>query len=118
MKKIVLMAVALLSMTTATFAAEEENEAASAYNMNVNVAALARTLDLTIDQTEAVNDVHKTFAADMLTAGRASEANRKEMVDKAIDKDLKYMKSILSKNQYHRYLLLLNTTLVNHGIEK
>lgn len=49
----ILMAVALLSMTTATFAADENASAAnaaSAYNMNVNMSSLADALGLNIDQ--------------------------------------------------------------------
>ncbi len=116
----ILMAVAMLSMTTATFAANEENEAttAAAYNLNVNINRLGEALELNIDQQEAMKDIHTNFNAEMMNAGQADKADRKVLVDKAIEKDLKYVKSILSNNQYHKYLLLLNTTLNNRGIEK
>ncbi len=120
MKKIVLMAVALLSMATA-FAADEKANAtdvAAVYGMDVNMNGLARTLSLSIDQVAAVRDVHTNFNADMLNAASAPVEARKEMVDKAIEKDLKYMRSILSKEQYRTYLVLLNTTVNNRGIEK
>ena len=121
MKKIILMAVAMLSMTTATFAGNEENaatETAAAYALNINVKSLAETLDLTVDQAEAMKDVQTTFAAEMMNAGQASDADRQALANKAINKDLKYMKVILSKSQYRKYLMLLNTTLVNRGIQK
>lgn len=120
MKKIVLMAVALLSMTTA-FAADEKaeaNNAAAVYAMNMNMSGLARTLRLSIDQLEAVRDVHTNFNADMLNAAAAPEEARKEMVDKAIEKDLEYMRTILSKKQYRTYVMLLNATMNNRGIER
>ena len=120
MKKIVLMAVALLSMTTA-FAADEKANAtdvAAVYEMNVNMRGLARTLSLSIDQVAAVRDVQVNFNADMLNAASAPEEARKEMVNKAIKKDLRYMRSILSRDQYRTYLLLLNTTINNRGIER
>lgn len=121
MKKMILMAVALLSMTTATFAADENASAAnaaSAYNMNVNMSSLADALGLNIDQVEAVADIHKNFSADMLNAASASAEDRQQLVNKAIEKDLKYMHYILSNQQYRKYLLLLNTTINNRGLDK
>ncbi|GAA6528823.1 hypothetical protein LPYR103PRE_07960 [Segatella asaccharophila] len=121
MKKMILMAVALLSMTTATFAANDEKEAtatAAAYNMNFNMNSLSNALGLEFDQEEAVEDVHHNFSAEMMNAAQAPKADRKTMVDKAINKDLRYMHSILSESQYHKYLQLLNVTLNNRGIEK
>ena len=40
------------------------------------------------------------------------------MVSKAIEKDLKYMYAVLTKEQYRKYLLLLNTTFNNRGLNK
>ncbi len=119
MKKLMILAVALLSMTT-TYAADENasaTAATAAYNMNINMGSLAEALSLNIDQAEAVSDVHKSFAADMMNAATAPAEERTAMVDKAINKDLKYMHSILSNYQYRKYLTLLNATLVNRGIK-
>ena len=112
MKKLMILAVALFSMTT-TFAADENasaTTATAAFNMNVNMNSLSDALGLNIDQVEAVADVHKNFTADMMNAAVA-------MIDKAINKDLKYMHVILSNTQYRKYLMLLNVTLVNRGIK-
>lgn len=120
MKKLVVLAVALLSMTT-TFAADENasaTTATAAYNMNVNMGSLADALSLNIDQADAVADVHKNFTADMMNAATAPADERANMVTKAINKDLKYMHTILSNEQYRKYLMLLNTTLKNRGIVK
>ena len=38
------------------------------------------------------------------------------MVNKAIEKDLKYMHYILDRDQYRKYLLLLNATINNRGL--
>ncbi len=54
MKKIMILAVALLSMTT-TFAAEEATNATAAYNMNIKMGSLADALSLNIDQVDAVS---------------------------------------------------------------
>ena len=118
MKKIVLTIVALMSMTM-TFA---ENESAAnlntteAYNMTVNMRQLARALNLSNDQVESVAEVHKTFSAEMMFAAQYGKDERAKMMDKAINKDLAYMNYILNKDQYRKYLTLLNVTLVNRGL--
>lgn len=118
MKKLVVLAVALLSMTT-TFAADENASAtAAAYNMNIKMGPLADALSLNIDQVEAVADVHKNFTAEMMNAAIAPAEERDAMVGKAINKDLKYMHTILSEKQYRKYLMLLNATLKNRGLIK
>ena len=117
MKKIMVLAVAMFAMATATFAAEEETNATAAYNMNVKMSSLADALSLNIDQVEAVADVHKNFTADMMNAASASKDDRTAMIDKAVIKDLKYMHSILNDAQYRKYVMLLNATLVNRGLK-
>ena len=116
MKKIMILAVALLSMTT-TFAADEATNATAAYNMNVKMGSLANALSLNIDQAEAVADVHKNFTADMMNAATAAKDERTAMIDKAVIKDLKYMHSILNDSQYRKYVMLLNATLMNRGLK-
>ncbi len=119
MKKLMILAVALFSMTT-TFAADENasaTTATAAYNMNVNMNSLTDALGLNCDQVEAVTDVHKNFTAEMMNAAVAKGEDRRAMVDKAISTDLKYMHVILSSSQYRKYLMLLNATLVNRGIK-
>lgn len=120
MKRLFLTVMAVLSMAV-TFAENEEFNTvsnANAYRMSVNYDKLAYALGLTLDQKEAVQDIHSEFCADMLNAGAASPEERKVMVDKALKKDLKHMRGILSDSQYHTYLMLLNTTIVNHGLNK
>ena len=120
MKKLVVLAVALLSLTT-TFAADEKSNATAAteaYNMNFRMGKLAEALSLNLDQAEAVEDVHKNFSAEMMNAAVAPADERDTMVGKAINKDLKYMHTILSENQYRKYLMLLNATLKNRGVIK
>jgi len=111
--------VAMLSMTM-TFA---ENESAAnlnnadAYNMTVNMKKLGQALNLSKDQVESFAEIHKTFSAEMEFAAQLNGEERKNMVDKAIKKDLGYMDYILNKDQYRRYVMLLNMTLVNRGIK-
>ncbi|WP_440425342.1 hypothetical protein [Prevotella sp.] len=120
MKRLFLTVMAVLSMTL-TFAENEELNtvnSVNAYKMSVNYDKLADALELTLDQLEAVQDIHSEFCADMMNAGNASADERKAMVGKALAKDLKHMHSVLSDGQYHTYLKLLNATIVNRGLNK
>ncbi|MCR5158059.1 MAG: hypothetical protein K6D37_02940 [Prevotella sp.] len=118
MKKIVLMLVAMMTMSMANAENENNNtvQAANAYDMTVNMRKLAVTLGLTFDQIEAVQDIHHQFCNEMLLAAQAEGDERKTLVEQAVKKDVRYMSYVLDKNQYKTYLLLLNTTLYNRGL--
>jgi len=121
------MTVAMLSMTM-TFAetgkAADMNAAKvddiEIYDMSVNMRKLSVALGLTVDQIEAVETVHHTFNAEMQFAAEhyGSEEERDAQVKKAIEKDVRWMNYILTKDQYRKYLILLNTTLNNRGLNK
>ena len=120
MKKIVLTMVALMSMTM-TFA---ENETAAnlnkaeAYNMKtVNVTKLCQALNLSKDQVEGFMEVHKTFTSELLCVAQMNDEERQLMMEKAIKKDLAWMDYILNKDQYRKYVMLLNVTLHNRGLK-
>ena len=120
MKRLILTVVAVLSLT-ATFAKDEKANNvnnANAYDMSVNMNKLSDALKLTIDQQESVADVHRTFCGEMLVASQANEEDRKALMNKAINKDLKYMHYLLNDKQYRTYVMLLNTTLNNRGLNK
>lgn len=119
MKKIVLTVVAMLSMTMAM--ANEENvhvNNANAYDMSVNVRKLSEALGLTLDQMETLSSIHQNFCGEMLEASEAAQDDRKDKVEKAVVKDLKYMRYILTAEQYGKYEMLLNVTLANRGLDK
>ena len=122
MKKIVFTVVALMSMTM-TFAESASKNIAtvnnnkSVYNMTVNMKKLAKALELTDEQAEGVAEIHKTFSAEMMSAAEYGKEERTKRVEKAINKDLAYMNAVLNKDQYHKYLTLLNVTLVNRGMK-
>jgi ribonucleotide reductase beta subunit family protein with ferritin-like domain len=65
---------------------------------------------------EAVENIHSTFNAEMQLAAHADENERQEMVNKAVERDIKWMQYVLDEKQYRTYLLLLNTTLNNRGL--
>jgi len=118
MKKIVLTIVAMLSMTLAFADGEKSNmtNEVKAYDMTVNHRKLAICLGLDFDQMDAVEMIHKQFCEDMMVAAHASKDDQKKLLDKAILKDLSYMRAVLDKRQYRKYQQLLNVTLVNRGL--
>ncbi|MCR4601932.1 MAG: hypothetical protein K5683_00175 [Prevotella sp.] len=118
MKKIVLTLVAMMTMTMANAENENNNavQAANAYDMTVNMRKLAVTLGLTLDQMEAVQDIHHQFCNEMMLASKAEGDEQKDLLDKAVKKDVRYMHYVLDQKQYKTYLLLLNTTLLNRGL--
>ena len=116
MKKIVLTMVALMSMTM-TFAENEGMNATEACDMTVNMKKLSQALGLTMDQVESVAEVHKTFSSEMMFAAQYGKDERTKMVEKAVNKDLAYMNYILNKDQYRKYVMLLNMTLINRGLK-
>ncbi len=120
MKRMFLTVVAVLGMTMAFAENEKLNTAnsAEAYNMSVNYASLSNCLGLSYDQAEAVEDIHSSFCAEMLNAANADAGERKEMVKKAVEKDLRYMRAVLTEDQYQKYLVLLNATFNNRGLNK
>ena len=84
--------------------------------MTVNMNKLSEALGLSKDQVEGVAEVHKTFSAEMMFAAQYGKEERQKMVEKAINKDLAYMNYMLSKEQYRKYVMLLNVTLNNRGL--
>ena len=121
MKRLFLTVVAVLSMTMTTFAEGEEMnnvDNVSAYDMTVNSKSLARALDLTDDQLVAVEEINAVFSADMLSVAAANKEARKAMMNNAVAKTLREMHYVLDNGQYRRYLMLLNTTINNRGLNK
>ncbi len=114
------MVVAVLSMTIAFAGNEEMNsvDSANAYNMSVNHVKLAEYLELSSDQFEAVKDIHSSFCVDMLNASYSNGEERSCMIKNALNKDLTYMSFILTKDQYNKYLKVLNATFINRGLNK
>ena len=119
MKRLFLTVVAMLSMTL-TFA-ENENmnsvNTAEAYNLSVNINQLSKALGLADDQVEAVAEIHKTFCSEMMFATQYGKEERDARVDAAIKKDLGFMNYILNRDQYRKYVMLLNVTMINRGLK-
>ena len=118
MKRLFLTVAAMLSMTL-TFAENENMNSvnnAEAYDLSVNMKQLGKTLKLADDQKEAVAEIHRIFCAEMMFATQYSKEECDARVDAAIKKDLGYMNYILNSDQYKKYRMLLNITLLNRGL--
>ena len=116
----ILTLVAMLSMTTA-FAEGEMAMGANnmeAYELNINMNKLSEALELADDQKEAVADIHHTFAAELMFAAQYGENDRKKLVARALDNDVKWMRYVLNDKQFRTYLTLLNSTVNNRGLNK
>ena len=120
MKKMILTLVAMLSMTTA-FAEGEMAMGTSnmeAYELNVNMDKLSEALNLADDQKEAVADIHHTFASELMFAAQYNANDRKKLVARALENNIKWMRYVLNDKQFRTYRVLLNTTVNNRGLNK
>ena len=120
MKKIVFTLIASMVMTAAladtpkTTTANNAN--AANYDMTVNYNRLAVALNLDGDQIESVKLIHGDYIKAMNAAAKAPEAEKKEMVRKATQKELARLRYVLDRDQYRKYNMLINITLVNRGL--
>ena len=117
MKKIVFAIALMMASTLGAFADDNSENKVESYTFNINNRSLSRTLSLSNDQEEICSDVIKQFENDMLfAASNSSNESRKAVTKNAVDKNLKYMRMFLNDKQYKKYVMLLNTTLVNRGL--
>lgn len=122
MKKFVFMAALILATNTANVLASDnsvnETENVENYYIHVNEKSLSKSLGMSKDQMEICSDVIKKFENDMVFASsNAKGESRKAVTRNAIMKNMRYMKMFLDEAQYKKYVLILNTTLVNRGID-
>ena len=128
MKKYLIMAAMLLTMNVSTFASDAETEVNKVemvkvngtmtknYDMCFNHRRLACVLDMTTDQMEAAESVFDSFDTNMKFASTIeSEERSYKIVSNAVKENLRWMKYILKDDQYKKYRLLLNLTLMNKG---
>ena len=120
MKKLVLSLMVMMSMTTA-FAENEETAAVNkveSFVLNVNMNKLSQALGLSWDQREFVEDAENAFSAELMNVANAPVEERKDLLNKAIKQNLGTMHYLLNEAQYHKYVMLLNATINNRGLNK
>ena len=117
MKKVFLMLVMLFTVNVAMFSEDNNATEIEKYDIKVNNRKLANYLGLNEDQMDAVEAVTTEFTNDLrFAAFECSDVNRKAVTKNLIDKNVKHMSYILNKEQYHKYLIVLNATLNNRRL--
>lgn len=104
--------------TAATSATMAKADSTASYDISYNLRRLGETLGLTLDQMNSVEALNRIFRGDLKTAAEADKANRKALMDSAVEKDMKYMSYVLTPEQFDKYQTLINATLANRGLEK
>jgi predicted secreted acid phosphatase len=117
MKRLFLLAIAVITMTMTSFAGETRTMTRKAFDMSYNVRQLSCCLGITIEQMNDLELEHARFVEEMKNAATAPESKQAEAVRSAITKDFKMMKGILNASQYEKYQLLMNTTYHNRGLD-
>lgn len=121
MKKYFIMLVMMSTMSLCSFASNNKTakvDDIEKYEFNINHRRLACTLNLSLDQMEMSEEIMSEFERDMYFAASCeTQESRDKVVSNLVKKNIKYMGYILNKEQYHKYLILLNTTLINKGFD-
>jgi len=121
MKKVILILMMVFGLNICTFA--EDNDVNNVndierYDFKVNYRRLATTLEMSLDQMEMSETVLNELASDMLFASSMeSDESKNKIVSNAVKKNIRYMGYILNKEQYKKYITLLNLTLQNKGFD-
>ena len=122
MKKYFLMAVMMFTMSVYSFAEDNnanEVQRIERFTINVNTKKLGKYLELSKDQIESVKTIEEEFARDLMFAAvECNDNNRIAVTKNAINKNAQYMSYILNKEQYAKYLKVLNITVNNRGLLK
>ena len=121
MKKVILMLVMLFTMSMYSFAEDanaNEVNVIEQYDLKVNLRKLGLFLQLSSDQMDGMTTVETEFQNDLMFAAvECTKENRKAVTKNAINKHLQHVHYVLNKEQYHKYLMLLNATIRNRKID-
>lgn len=115
MKRLMLAVATVLFLAAPSFAADNVPTTGT-WNKNINVSKLSQYLKLEASQKEEVENITTYFSNQMSKATRAKKDQNKKLHD-AVYSNLKLMKQTLTPEQYSKYIMLLNITLKNRGIE-
>jgi len=84
---------------------------------DMNFAPIYKFLQLEDDQYEEFYRIHKDVK-ESLDYLKEKKENGAKAFNRHIDVDLRNSYYILNKEQYHKYLRVLNVTLANRGLSK
>lgn len=87
------------------------------YNINFNIEKLAKTLQMTDEQKNRFDYLYEYFENKNEKDNLEKDENiRKTKFKRLIDSCVKSSKYILTDEQWHKYVMLLNLTLNNRNI--
>ena len=119
MKKLMCVVALMFGMSMATFGsvnsinrAENTNVLVEKYTINANAKSLVRFLELSEDQEQLVIEFQRVFERSLLSASDVQvKPIREAIVNNAIKYNLRNMRSVLTNEQYQKYLRVLNVSL-------
>lgn len=115
MKRLVLVAVAVLGMSATSFAGNKVE--GKSWKMDINVSRLGQYLQLDAQQMEEVAGISDYFADKLQSASYAKEPQQGKKLREAVYGNFKLMKRTLTDAQYKKYIQLVNITLKNKGLD-
>ena len=122
MKKLVLIIVMMLTVSTTMFGRDSINYEdtlvvnVDKYNMNNNVNGLVKYLDLDDEQRDFMVHVHNAFEEALKEADMLSGNEREMKIKCAIKYITQNMRNILDEKQMKKYLRILNVSLKNRQL--
>ena len=120
MKKYFLMLVMMFTMSVYSFA--EDNNATEIqriekFTVNVNTKKLGKYLELSKDQMESVEVIEEELSRDLMFAAvECNDNNRVAVTKNVLNKNLQHMSYILDREQYKKYVKVLNMTVINREL--
>ena len=114
MKKLMMaVCVVLMGMGLQSVKAQGVYESVRKVPFTIRFSQLSRFLNLKPSQRESVYQISDQFMAEQQEALGRGNARRGELMDRALQVNLKRMKETLSEEQYRSYVKLLNVTSNN-----
>lgn len=121
MKKNLFIAVSAIMMATANVKGEEiVNLSATPevnYKLEVPMRSMSRYLNLDENQQCLMEDVSRDFQFAVACLENTSADQRAMDMKKALRMHLSYTREVLKPEQYRRYLVILNNTMKNKGLD-
>ena len=133
MKKFLMMVALMLTVSTATFAGNDDvmiseidnvptysyvnlSTVELNYDFNINYNKLSEYLKLNEKDFKNVKNTHDAFREGMLLASKAKNTvERDSLIKNSIDYEVRNMKIFLSDKQHRKFLRVFNTSLNNRG---
>lgn len=105
--------VVLMGMGLQSVKAQGVYESVRKVPFTIRFSQLSRYLDLKPSQRESVYQISDQFMAEQQEALGRGNARKGELMDRALQVNLKRMKETLNEEQYRSYVKLLNVTSNN-----